>query len=431
MPVPHGETSLESIADAIIRGGLLRSVFQPIVDLGTGAVAGLECLSRPMGAAEGVSPGDLFSDQINGPRRLALEQLARRRSIEGVAGVLSPGQLVFINCSPEALVGAGRVEALLGDIENVPGLEPSRIVLEITEDTTGVNESDLALAAQRLRARGIQIALDDVGVGGNGLGRVSRIQPDWVKLDRLLIAGLDTDPERRKLVEFLTRLAGEIGCRVVAEGIETLDELATVVRLGISHGQGFGLGRPSARPRETQHQIVEVLRGAGVARQIVTRQNPLTGLPDRVECERRLVAIADSDVAWETEVAVVDVRDLHQINARHGYEQGDTTISTLGRELAAAGFGKVRFVGHAGDDRFLLLGSSASVEAVIDEVATSLAAQGLASIRGILMPGLLGQMSNPSDVFHLHSAVKARADERLQPGRAMVTIPMGEPAGAA
>lgn len=431
MPVPHGKNSIESIADAIIRGGLLRSVYQPIVDLSSGTVAGLECLSRTVGAAEGVSAGVLFSDQIDGPRRLALEQLARRRSIEGVASVLHPGQLVFINSSPEALVGAAGPESLINDIRNVPGLDPSRVVLEITENAANMDESRLALAAQQVRASGIQIALDDVGVGGNGLGRVSRIQPDWVKLDRHLITGIDSDPERRKLVQFLTRLAGEIGCRVVAEGIETLEELAAVVRMGISHGQGYGLARPSAQPSETQQEFVEVLRGAGIARSISTRQNALTGLPDRVECERRLTALAGSQDAWDIEAAVIDVRDLHQINSKHGYEQGDRAIIALARELSEVGFGQVRFVGHAGDDRFLVLGAAPRVEQLIEEVALRLAGQDLASVRGVLFPGLLGRMGDPSDVFHLHAAIKARADEKLEPGRATVVIPMNEPAAAA
>ncbi|MFG0306813.1 MAG: EAL domain-containing protein [Phycisphaerales bacterium JB040] len=422
---------LDEIADAVIEGGLIRAVFQPILDLRTGRTAGLEALSRPIGVAEGVNPAELFSPRIGDRARAEIEHLARWESLRRAGEFLEPFQLLFMNVSAGTLLMPGEIDRLRELVARNPAIEPRRIVLEITEDPERVDEAALATTAETLQAHGFMVALDDVGVGGNGLGRVSRIRPDWVKLDRKLVSGIDTDEERRRLVSFLIRLAGEIGAKVVAEGIETVDELAAVIRLGATHAQGYGLGRPEARPAGTSREIIEVVRGAGVAHGIAGRRHPLTGLPDRIAIEQRIRSELERSGGGDHEIAVVDLRDLHRLNARRGYEQGDRAIERLGRELSEIGFGRVRFVGHAGDDRFVVMGAPGAVESVIEEAASVLMDAGLASVRGLVFEGLLPTLNDPSDLFHLHSAVKGRADARIEPEKATIRIPMAPSQAAA
>lgn|GEM_PF-3203503 len=426
-----GPMELQQIANAVIEGSLIRAVFQPIIDLQSGRTAGLEALSRPIGVAEGVSPAALFSPSLGDRTRAELEHLARWESIRRAGEFLETRQMLFLNMSAGTLLMPGEIDRLNELVARSSTLEARGIVIEITEDPEPVDEDALALAAQALQDHGFMVALDDIGVGGNGLGRVSRIRPDWVKLDRKLVSGIDTDEERRRLVSFLVRLATEIGARIVAEGIETVEELAAVIRLGATHGQGYGLARPEARPGGTSNEIIEVVRGAGVAHGIAGRRHPLTGLPDRVAIEERIKSELARDDALDREVAMVDLRDLHRLNARRGYEAGDRAIERLGRELSEIGFGRVRFVGHAGDDRFVLVGEPGAVEAVIEEAATALLNAGLASVRGIVFEDLLPTLNDPSDLFHLYAAVKGRADARIEPEKATIRIPMSPSQAAA
>ena len=341
MPVRPCPPSRSDLAESIARGGHLRAVYQPILDLVTGQVTGYEGLSRPCGPADGLSPAELFGGTLSGTLRHKLESLARQTIVQSSAHVRVSGELLFVNCSPSVLLRSGEVAELRRLVDANALLEPQDIVIEVTEDPQPIDEASLASVVRELQAEGFQVALDDLGAGGNGLGRVARVRPDWVKLDRALIDGLDQDAERRQLVGFLARMASEIGASVVAEGIETMDELAAVIRLGISHGQGFGLGKPGARPHHSNEQLLDTVRGASIARGHTQRRHPLTNLPDRVACEQALQMALTQDRAAGLAVGLVDVRKLSELNSVAGYHTGDRAIQRLGSVFSERGFGRV------------------------------------------------------------------------------------------
>ena len=318
MPVRPCPPSRSDLAESIARGGHLRAVYQPILDLVTGHVTGYEGLSRPCGPADGLSPAELFGGTLPSTLRDELETLARRTIVQGSADVRAAGDLLFINCSPSVLLHAGEVARLRHLLDGHASLEPQHVVIEVTEDPRPIDEASLASVVREIQAEGFQVALDDLAAGGNGLGRVARFRPDWVKLDRSLIEGLDRDAERRQLVGFLARMSCEIGASVVAEGIVTMDELAAVIRLGVSHGQGFGLGKPGIRPHHSGEALLTTVRGATIAHGHTLRRNPLTKLPDRIACEQALQAVFAQGRAAEVAVGLVDLRHLTQLNADKG-----------------------------------------------------------------------------------------------------------------
>ncbi len=121
----------------------------------------------------------------------------------------------------------------------------SRIVLELTEHARVESYEPLLAAPDELRGHGVRIALDDAGAGYAGLQHLLRLQPDVIKLDLDLTRGIHADPARRALAGALVGFAREIGATIVAEGIETADDLTTLHALGVAWGQGYYLGRPS------------------------------------------------------------------------------------------------------------------------------------------------------------------------------------------
>jgi EAL domain-containing protein (putative c-di-GMP-specific phosphodiesterase class I) len=123
-----------------------------------------------------------------------------------------------------------------------------RVVVELTERSPIEDNGGARACLDDIRALGARLAIDDVGSGYSGLGHVVDLSPDLLKLDRTLVAGLDSDHTKSALVERLTSFAVDVGMEVVAEGIETEAELDALRSFGVESGQGFLLGRPGPIP---------------------------------------------------------------------------------------------------------------------------------------------------------------------------------------
>ena len=117
-------------------------------------------------------------------------------------------------------------------------------MIEITEHTDVDNYEDLVRALQPLRQRGIKLAIDDAGAGYSSLRHILHLRPDYIKLDMDLIRHIDIDPARRALASALIGFARDTGSVIIAEGVETASEFATLQSLGVEQVQGYFLGRP-------------------------------------------------------------------------------------------------------------------------------------------------------------------------------------------
>jgi EAL domain-containing protein (putative c-di-GMP-specific phosphodiesterase class I) len=142
-----------------------------------------------------------------------------------------------VNVSPATVV-TGRVGEVVAE---VPG---ERLVVELTEHARVADYDELADALKPLRTRGARVAVDDAGAGFAGLVHILRLVPDIIKLDIGLTRGIDQDPVRRALALSLVGFARDTGAGIVAEGIETAQELEALRDLGITWGQGYFLARP-------------------------------------------------------------------------------------------------------------------------------------------------------------------------------------------
>jgi len=211
------------------------TVFQPIVDLTSGGVVGFEALTR---FDDGMRPDLVFSDADEVGMRAQLERATAEVAL-GRAVSLPKGAYLSVNVSAATALDIDFLESLVGGDRDV--------VIEITEHDVveDYDALEAALTAVRSRAR---LAVDDAGAGYAGLSHIRALRPDVIKLDRSVVSGLHVDPVARAMIAGMVHFAREIDCRVVAEGIETAEELATLVELGVSHGQGYLLGRPAAAP---------------------------------------------------------------------------------------------------------------------------------------------------------------------------------------
>lgn len=218
----------------VVKEGDFEVVFQAVHDAATGKVVGVEALARF--PCEPFRP-DLFFHQA-GLLGLGveLETAIVKRVIDKVP-LLPDDIFVAVNVSPTAALRAPWTE-LLADAD------PSRIVLEITEHDAVPDYGALEDVLETCRARGMRVAVDDVGAGFASFSHVLKLVPDFVKIDQSIIRNIDVDDARRRLAQAIAEFAGQIGATVIAEGVESQGELDAIVASGISWAQGFYLSRP-------------------------------------------------------------------------------------------------------------------------------------------------------------------------------------------
>ncbi|HET6793735.1 MAG TPA: EAL domain-containing protein [Acidimicrobiales bacterium] len=221
---------------AVVNAGeRLRVVYQPLVGLGDGECVGYEALARFDGSEP---PTEWFQEAHELGLGVELEILAVRRAMEGFGA----DGLLCVNVGPETLT----CDALLELVEHCPFA--NRVVLELTEHAVVDDYEGMRRALVGLRRMGIRVAVDDTGSGFASMRHIVDLQPDIVKVDRSLVTGIHLDGARRSLAESLAAYAGAVGATLVAEGIETVEELGACRQVGFHHGQGYLFGRPAPAP---------------------------------------------------------------------------------------------------------------------------------------------------------------------------------------
>lgn len=217
-------------------------LYEPIVNLTTRETLGHEALVRGPWKSELHSPKRLFQIAEETGLVFELDCLCRRTALRGARG-LEAGRKLFLNCLPTAIHDpAFRGEALQKTLDDL-NLRPEDIVFEISERESIDNYSIFREISDHYKELGFQIALDDTGVAYGSLEAVMELAPDFIKVDLSLVRGIDTDPPRQELLRALHAVAGKLGGQIIAEGIETPEELATLQDLGIPYGQGYLFGR--------------------------------------------------------------------------------------------------------------------------------------------------------------------------------------------
>ena len=212
-------------------------VVQPIVALGTGTVAGYELLSRFSGPPV-ADPDKWFAaaDRFGVAGVLTARVIARALVL---GSELPTGLFLTVNVEPHLLT-APIVRDALRSLPRTNGT-----IIELTGDVRVADERSLIRDLDRIREIGVRVAVDDAGAELAGQERLRAIRPDFVKVDRATVAGLDGDPARREKIGILVELTGRLNADLLAVGVETEAERDALNTLGVPFAQGWFFGRPA------------------------------------------------------------------------------------------------------------------------------------------------------------------------------------------
>lgn len=233
--------------------------FQSIISAKTGEIYGYEALLRPQSTIF-QSPLELLRIAKSSAKLYEIERLTWTKALNDFqvqidAGRIEKDSYIFINSISDNVLEVSDVEA----IEAAHPDMLSRIVLEILE-SEGVNEAYNARKIARMKKWNAQIALDDFGTGYNSEYALITIQPHIVKIDRSIISGCDTDMSRRTIINNIVKLAKTKNILVLAEGVETEEEVRTVISCGVDLMQGFYFTRPLFEPQPLSDEVKDMIK---------------------------------------------------------------------------------------------------------------------------------------------------------------------------
>lgn len=228
----------------IIDQELIVPFYQPIYSFWQKKVFGLEVLSRPRTQSILANPELLFKAALQFGLYPDLELLAWRKAIGPIAPQLQ-GKKLFLNCNPYLIEGPKFLKVRSIFEENQ--IRPQDVVLELTERSAISDFKAFYDCLKHYKECGFKIAVDDVGGGYASLEAIVEIHPEVVKIDRHIVNELRLDPFKKSIVKFVVAFCRENNIMAIAEGIETREDLQSLLEIGIEAGQGYYLFRPSPR----------------------------------------------------------------------------------------------------------------------------------------------------------------------------------------
>ena len=232
------------LLDEIVGSDSLAPFFQPVVELTKGnPIFGYEALARYRDNDLLRDPQVLFQYAIRKQRILDLELACVSQALR-TGAELTRDKILFMNIHPEVLShGRDLRERLVSETKRY-GVDPQRIVLEITEQGSLKDDRSVFEEVERLRELGMRFALDDVGVAYSHLPFIDKLRPSFLKISQHFGTAFETDPTKLKIVSNLQSLARDFDCELILEGIEDIATAEIAALMGIRYGQGFLFRHP-------------------------------------------------------------------------------------------------------------------------------------------------------------------------------------------
>ncbi len=225
----------------------LTTVFQPIFGFREGRMLGFEALVRGPQGSLIENPVDLFAAAHSAGLALELNVACVQEILRAFSCCNLEGSL-FLNISPQLIMQRGFDQERAARFMQSLGIEPSRVVIELTEDYPTVDFRFVHESLMLYRAMGFRVAIDDLGEGFASLRLWSELKPEFVKADKHFVAGIASDPVKVQFLLAIQHIAENCGSLVIAEGIENAQDFRVAKDIGIACGQGWFIGRPSATP---------------------------------------------------------------------------------------------------------------------------------------------------------------------------------------
>lgn len=242
----------------ILESGNITTVFQPIISLKDSSVIGYEALTRGPIHSQLHNPEMLFEAAKIQNKTFQLELLCNIKALEKAADLLG-NTLLFINVDPLIFSTEHYKNKITKEVFQNSSLTPSRIIFEITEKSAIDDYNSFKKTIDFYLEKGYQIALDDTGSGYSGLKTLSETKPNIIKIDMDLIRNINNDTFKQAILDCFIKLANSSNMKIVAEGIETEEELITLINLGVHYGQGFFINRPSITPSDIPNHVKDII----------------------------------------------------------------------------------------------------------------------------------------------------------------------------
>lgn len=256
-PILQLEESEEVIElENILQNEDIITVYQPIVSLINGNTIGYEALSRGPHKSTLQYPDKLFEAARNQNKTWELELLCRVKAIQRAKDI-KEDELLFINVDPYIFRDEKFEKGLTKEFLSKHNISSQNIIFEITEKTAIEDYYTFKKALNNYIDQGFKIAIDDTGAGYSGLKTISETRPHFIKIDMDIIRDINRDTFKQALIEAFVKLSSATNMRVIAEGIETEEELATLINLGVYAGQGYFLSRPDSKMKGICDEVRE------------------------------------------------------------------------------------------------------------------------------------------------------------------------------
>lgn len=262
----------------VILGEGLTSVYQPIVDLGTGDIFAFEALTRGPRGTSFESPATLFAVAEEVDLTVELDRACFRGALRN-AMTLEPVHRLFVNLLPMSFYDAAFIEIEVGNLLSAAGLTPANIVFEITERLAIENFASFKRALGTYTAMGFGVAIDDVGTRHSNLETVMSLRPHFIKISDVLVRGIARSTVKREMLRSLRHIAETIDAVMVAEGIEHVEDVEALRDLGLRYGQGYYMARPGPPFPSLPDAVRAELRstGANVSKPAIPVQHDKDG----------------------------------------------------------------------------------------------------------------------------------------------------------
>lgn len=262
LPAMARNKEREALVQELIDSNLTAH-FQPIVSLEKGRIFAYEALCRTLTQNPMESIEDIFAQAKICNKILELDMCCRKNGMElsAAQGIREKGVFLFLNICPTSLLCPNHTAGTTGVLANQHGLPKQNIILEITEQEAVSNYTLFKKAIDHYRSKGFRIAIDDFGAGYGGLKMLSVLEPDFVKIDRHFFKDTAKSNINYNLIDSIATACHRIGIDVIAEGIETENDLKICREIGINLGQGYLLARPAAQLISETHVKIPVQHG--------------------------------------------------------------------------------------------------------------------------------------------------------------------------
>lgn len=243
----------------IIAGEFIYPVYQPIVSLTDGSILGYEALSRITNEEYRMNIEEMFSTAESIHAAWELETLCRSKALDAFSKHKKNDNKLFLNVNPNIIHDEHFMQGFTKERLESIGMSADNLIFEITE-RVAVSQKELFFeSVEHYKNQNYGIAIDDVGAGFSGLNVMVDVKPRYIKLDMHLIRDIDKNETKYYLCKSLTEFCKNVGILIIAEGIETHEELHKIIQLGIDYGQGYFLAIPDITPGKLSPKKIELI----------------------------------------------------------------------------------------------------------------------------------------------------------------------------